>query len=307
MNNKGLTLFEIIITVAILGIVALLFMSIFSNGQMFIVDAGKDSKTLIDEQANIELAITSEAAGFEDKVDMFDLYPLLYGTPDVTLVEGVRIEEGTFTTFLPGVANYITPVTGLTLTDINGIDLTGDFIVIDVVGEMFNALASVLPIEATNQEIIWSTSDNGIAAVDDYGLVTATGVGNNVTISATTDEGGFSKSFSISVTGLALSSDSTLLLLQYFYPSDPTTLIDVIGFVPSDPPTEKNYIQVNIGPEIPVITTDTAVPTDVNAVVTNIQNATSLNSKTGRVATVEVTAEDGTKSYYRVEFKQGGS
>lgn len=296
MNKNGLTLLEIIITVALLGVVALLFMSIFSNAHMFIVDAGKDTKTLIDEQEDIELKITSEAAGIEDDVDMNDLFPSLYTIPNVDVVEGVRIEEGTFTAFLPGVTNYIIPVTGLILVPTH--------IEMAVVGDQANPEATIVPVDASNQEVTWSSSDTSVVTVDVNGFLTATGVGTNVTVTASADEGNVTSSLTVTVLGVALSSDSTLSVLQYYYPSEPDNFITVVGFVPGIPPSDKNYVQSNIGPEVPVVK---ATENDANASITNYKQATNLNGKHTRVAEVEITAEDGTKSYYRIEFKTGGN
>lgn len=55
-------------------------------------------------------------------------------------------------------------------------------------GETIKLTADVLPMNAANRTVHWSTSDVTIASVDQNGLVTATGPGE-VTISAVTEEG----------------------------------------------------------------------------------------------------------------------
>lgn len=58
--------------------------------------------------------------------------------------------------------------------------------------------AIIAPANASNQEVVWASSDATIASVDDNGLVTAVASGT-ATISATTVDGGFSASSSITV------------------------------------------------------------------------------------------------------------
>jgi uncharacterized protein YjdB len=69
-----------------------------------------------------------------------------------------------------------------------------------VPGQSLQLAATVLPSNATNQTILWSSSDSGVASVDDNGLVTAHTVGS-VTITATsTASEQYSASTSITVT-----------------------------------------------------------------------------------------------------------
>ncbi len=59
--------------------------------------------------------------------------------------------------------------------------------------------ATVLPVNATNKQVTWTSSNTAIATVDAFGLVTATG-GGNATITATTVDGGFSATCGLTVT-----------------------------------------------------------------------------------------------------------
>ncbi|MTI65413.1 MAG: prepilin-type N-terminal cleavage/methylation domain-containing protein [Firmicutes bacterium] len=45
-NNKGITLIEIIVSIAIIGIISLTFLSIFSDGFINIISSGKKSKAV---------------------------------------------------------------------------------------------------------------------------------------------------------------------------------------------------------------------------------------------------------------------
>ncbi|SFZ92719.1 Uncharacterized conserved protein YjdB, contains Ig-like domain [Flaviramulus basaltis] len=82
-----------------------------------------------------------------------------------------------------------TPVTGLNLTP-SDVDIE--------VGATLQLLATVVPSNADDTSIIWSSSDNTIASVDDNGLITALNQGQT-TITAETVEGNFIDTSSIQV------------------------------------------------------------------------------------------------------------
>ena len=66
------------------------------------------------------------------------------------------------------------------------------------IGKTRQLTASVLPLDADNRSVSWSSSDEGVATVDDAGLVT--GVAEGVaTITATTVDGGFEATFEANV------------------------------------------------------------------------------------------------------------
>lgn len=83
----------------------------------------------------------------------------------------------------------IIPVTGITVLEESSTIFVGDSVALT---------ASILPNNASEQGIIWSSSDDGIASVDTAGNVT--GVSDGVaTITATTVEGAFTDSTQITV------------------------------------------------------------------------------------------------------------
>ena len=57
-------------------------------------------------------------------------------------------------------------------------------------GETETLVATVLPSDASNKNVIWSSSNESIATVDDNGLVTAVGDSGNANITVTTVDGG---------------------------------------------------------------------------------------------------------------------
>ena len=59
-----------------------------------------------------------------------------------------------------------------------------------VVGEKYQLVATVKPDNTTNKNVIWQTANPAAVTVDQTGLVTAVGKGNNVLVLATTEYGG---------------------------------------------------------------------------------------------------------------------
>ncbi len=57
-----------------------------------------------------------------------------------------------------------------------------------MIGDIVTLQAIITPTNATNQELVWTSSDENVATVDDNGLVTAVAVGS-ATITATTTDG----------------------------------------------------------------------------------------------------------------------
>jgi len=72
-----------------------------------------------------------------------------------------------------------------------------------LVGEVIYLTATITPYNATNTNIIWSSSDNNIATINAQGVVTAISSGV-VTITATTEEGGLTDFITITVVDSAL-------------------------------------------------------------------------------------------------------
>jgi len=75
-------------------------------------------------------------------------------------------------------------------TSVEGILLTVIGLLLDK-GNTFQLEAEILPSNASNKNIIWTSSNNSIAAVDNTGLVKAVG-GGVASITATTEDGGYS-------------------------------------------------------------------------------------------------------------------
>ena len=70
-----------------------------------------------------------------------------------------------------------------------------------VEGEVRQLVATVLPSNATNKDLVWSSSNTIVATVDSDGIVTAVNAGT-ATITVTTQDGGYSASCTVSIIGL---------------------------------------------------------------------------------------------------------
>lgn len=73
------------------------------------------------------------------------------------------------------------------------------------IDETVQLTATVLPENASNKNVTWSSSDSGVATVDN-GLVKGISAGENVTITATTEDGGKTASALITVTAVQTAS-----------------------------------------------------------------------------------------------------
>ncbi len=80
---------------------------------------------------------------------------------------------------------------------VTGISLNETKIELDI-NETFQLIASILPENATNKNLIWSTSNEAVASVRGDGLVTAKSTGE-ANITATTADGGFSVTATVTV------------------------------------------------------------------------------------------------------------
>ena len=68
-----------------------------------------------------------------------------------------------------------------------------------LIGDTKTLTATVLPANATNKAVLWSSNNSSIASVDQNGVVTANALGNAV-ITATTVDGGLTASCNVAVT-----------------------------------------------------------------------------------------------------------
>jgi uncharacterized protein YjdB len=101
------------------------------------------------------------------------------------------------------------PVTGIAVSGLAQRDI--------IIGQTLQLSATITPANAANQNVTWSSDNNGVATVNANGFVTAHTLGT-ATITVTTQEGGHTASFTItviplSVTGVTITGENTRTLL----------------------------------------------------------------------------------------------
>lgn len=87
--------------------------------------------------------------------------------------------------------------------DVTGVVLDKDSAVMEV-GENLKLNASIFPENATNKNLIWTSSNENVAAVDENGLVSAGKTAGETLITVTTEDGNFTASCKIQVKNTAL-------------------------------------------------------------------------------------------------------
>lgn len=99
-KRKGLTLIEIVISMALIGIVAIVFLSIFSRGNKNIVKSGKRTTDTFELQEKIDSRINQiDNTGIEEvevKIEGIDESIRIKGNLITETIDGIEI-----TTFVP--------------------------------------------------------------------------------------------------------------------------------------------------------------------------------------------------------------
>lgn len=101
-KSSGMTLIEVIISIAILGILTIVFLNMFTSGYIGVVNAGKRTIVGYDAQKAVEESMTSLSAGYETIEINFSDGPTF-------IIDGHKIEKEVIsgnqsikiTTFIP--------------------------------------------------------------------------------------------------------------------------------------------------------------------------------------------------------------
>ena len=169
---------------------------------------------------------------------------------------------------------------------VDGVTLDRTELTLAVGGDAVTLVATVLPVNATNKDVTWSTSDASIATVDEDGKVEATGAGV-ATITVTTVDGGRTATSEVTVTvpavpvtGVTLTPAAIELVV-----GETTTLAAIV--LPADA-TNKDVTWSS--------STPAAVTVDAGGMITSVAVGTSIITVTtvdgGHIATCEVTVTE---------------
>lgn len=165
------------------------------------------------DNSNITVTATKEIDGV---LTTFTALTNLSGVAEISIPFG-----GTAEITAQAVPGYITPVATVSLTRVKGnfvfecslVYLSGGIIPVTdisvspaevsnlIVGSTVQLLADIEPANATDQAVVWETSDSAIASVDSSGLVTALATGSAL-ITAVSNDGGLLDSCSINVVSI---------------------------------------------------------------------------------------------------------
>jgi uncharacterized protein YjdB len=85
------------------------------------------------------------------------------------------------------------------MVSVQGVRVTPQSINFATIGETRQLSAVVAPANATDQAIIWESTDPTVATVDAIGVVTAKAAGSGIIITAYTHDGGYQASVNVSV------------------------------------------------------------------------------------------------------------
>ena len=165
------------------------------------------------------------------------------------------------------------------------------------VGDSFSLKADVLPANATNSKISWTSSDISVAAVDADGNVTAKGIGNAVITASATDGSGVTAACSVSVVTHEIKPSSISLNLTAWDGKAGETARLIVTVLPAET-TNKGISWKSDNPEIATVDDEGNVSavsvgkTMITATSTEDPNLTA----TCRVTVVPISVESITLS-----------
>lgn len=102
-NNSGFTMIEVILAIAILGIISISLLTLFTSGIKGIFIAGKSGNELYDNQSTLETRIY-QGASDESLTELEILLPEPLSSPNPTsiiIVNGELVEEEGMKIFVP--------------------------------------------------------------------------------------------------------------------------------------------------------------------------------------------------------------
>jgi prepilin-type N-terminal cleavage/methylation domain-containing protein len=161
-NESGLTLIEIIISLAILGIISVSFLTLFTASFSYIFRAGHRSIDHYDSQTYIEniIADADESFGTDNPLDMIFNYGS--NTKSVTIpgVEVTDTPNSHLTVFIPEKTAYVG-----TQVYVTSISVAPNPVTVGV-GFTQTLTFSVSPSNSSNKNLSWDTSNHAIATVN---------------------------------------------------------------------------------------------------------------------------------------------
>jgi uncharacterized protein YjdB len=115
-------------------------------------------------------------------------------TPIVTLLCALALSEACSSPSQPG-----DPDPSPTTVPVQGVKVSPQVVVLSAIGATWQLTATVSPDHATDQAIVWESTDSSVVTVDAIGLVTALAAGSGVLITAYSHDRRHEASVNVSV------------------------------------------------------------------------------------------------------------
>lgn len=112
----------------------------------------------------------------------------------VTLLCALALSEACSSPSQPG-----DPDPSPTIVPVQGVKVSPQVVVLSAIGDTWPLTATISPDNATDQAVVWESTDSTVVTVDALGLVTAQGVGSGVFITAYSHDGHHQSSANVSV------------------------------------------------------------------------------------------------------------
>ena len=236
------------------------------NGWNYLVDVtNSDAGTTGNDNLFLKGASVSTPTTFTVEGSVYT-----YDTDALSLYSEAERLLSTGTSYLNDVGNGLQPaadipVKGIAINKASATLVTGDTL----------ALAEeVLPKNATNRRVFWSSTNPAVATVDDYGFVTAVSRGNT-TITVESEEGGFTASCGLSVVDIPAESVSL----------NQTGIRVIVG----------NSVSLNASVLPANVTLPGVTWSSSNTAVASVSQNGVVSTKTTGTAVIRATSRDGRK------------
>jgi len=150
---------------------------------------GAGGATTVEKDQSLQMSATVTP---DNATDNTVTWSVTNGTGSATIdSNGLLTGTGNGTVTVIATANDGSGITGTlevtVIIPVTGVSLDQETVTL-AVGEEETLIATVLPVDASNQTVNWASSETDVATVDDNGVVTAVGVGE-ATITVTTEDG----------------------------------------------------------------------------------------------------------------------
>ena len=233
-----------------------------------------------DDVVSVSLISSDEAVA---KIEGGKIVAVGDGSAEITAVITVTVNGEEITLICTFTVSSEIPVTGLTVNNMTDPETMylGEEKVIDV---------TVIPNDASDPSLIYSSSDPSVVSVDETGRITANTVGTAVITIEATDGSGVVQTFTVTVYDIDVPDSLTI---------EAGKTVDVGAKVIPDGATEANFTYASSDDEIAVV--------DTNGLVSALNHGTAVLTVTdGNITkTVSVTVVDADVSVTNTQLKKG--